>query len=337
MSNNLIISKNSSIYVTCPANIATGGPELLHQLVYELRKLGFDAYMYYLSDDENKYPVHKEYVVYQNPYVLRITDVDSNLLIVPEVYTGVLYDFKKVQKIIWWLSVDNFYTKPPKNLFKKIKKSILNKIKSEKKYEFNLKEEIHHFAQSIYAVEHLKSKGIYKVDYLSDYLNKVFIKKQMSNSLISIKKNIVVYNPKKGIDFTTKLIKEALNIDFIPIENMTSLEVAGLLSSAKVYIDFGNHPGKDRIPREAAVSGCCVITNREGSAYYNSDVPILEEYKFANEIENIKPIILKIENIFKNYEDEIMNFADYRNKIIREQEIFVNDLKKIFLEDNRYE
>ena len=34
-------SKDSIIYVACPAKIYTGGPELLHQLVYKLNNFGY--------------------------------------------------------------------------------------------------------------------------------------------------------------------------------------------------------------------------------------------------------------------------------------------------------
>ena len=46
------------------------------------------------------------------------------------------------------------------------------------------------------------------------------------------------------------------------------------------YIDFGPHPGMDRLPREAALAGCIVITNREGAAAHDEDVPLPPEYKF---------------------------------------------------------
>jgi hypothetical protein len=66
---------------------------------------------------------------------------------------------------------------------------------------------------------------------------------------------------------------------FVPVQNMTKKEVAGLLARAKVYIDFGHHPGKDRIPREAVMAGCCVVTGRRGSARFDADVPLSSEFK----------------------------------------------------------
>ena len=45
-------------------------------------------------------------------------------------------------------------------------------------------------------------------------------------------------------------------------------------------MDFGFHPGQDRLPREAAILKNCIITNKEGSAAIFQDVPIADEFKF---------------------------------------------------------
>mmetsp|Transcript_16764 Transcript_16764/g.36320 ORF Transcript_16764/g.36320 Transcript_16764/m.36320 type:complete len:101 (+) Transcript_16764:228-530(+) len=36
----------------------------------------------------------------------------------------------------------------------------------------------------------------------------------------------------------------------------------------------------DRLPREAALAGCIVITNREGAADFDEDVPLPSRFKF---------------------------------------------------------
>ena len=48
------------------------------------------------------------------------------------------------------------------------------------------------------------------------------------------------------------------------------------------YIDFGPHPGMDRLPREAALAGCVVITNCEGAANFQEDLPLPSEFKFGS-------------------------------------------------------
>jgi len=42
--------------------------------------------------------------------------------------------------------------------------------------------------------------------------------------------------------------------------------------------------GKDRFMREAAVSGCVVVTHKSGAAGYKEDVPIDEKVGFDTEM-----------------------------------------------------
>jgi len=135
---------------------------------------------------------------------------------------------------------------------------------------------------------------------------------------------------KKSFSFTRKIIKHASEIKFVPITNMTRQEVIETLQKTKVYIDFGNYPGKDRLPREAAILGCCVITGKREAAKYFRDVSIPEEYKFEDKEENIPLIVEKIKNCFENYERHYKNFENYRNIIKGEPEKFIKDLKNIF-------
>jgi len=325
----LNINENTKIYVACPANFATGGPELLHQLVYHLNKLGLNAYMFYYNITKED-PVHPAYKEYNNPWVEKVEDNSNNVLIVPEIKTELIYNYKNIQKVIWWLSVDNFYKKfKSRNKIKNIIKKLLYNLRFYKVYQFDSKENIIHLVQSEYARRHLQQKGIKDVYFLGDYLNRYFIIQQ-TNNIDKEKKDIVVYNPKKGFEFTQKIIKFARDIEFVPIQNMTREEVADLLSTAKVYIDFGNHPGKDRIPREAAISGCCVITGKKGSAKYYEDVPISEKYKFEDKEENIPQIVEKIRYCIDNYDEVKKDFNNYRNLIKNEEKKFIEDIKQNF-------
>jgi hypothetical protein len=325
----LNINNSSIIYVACPANFATGGPEVLHQLVHQLKILNFNAFMYYYNWSNDDDPVHPMYKEYQNPYTRNILDVDNNILIVPEIYTKFLNEYSNIQKVIWWLSVDNYYKKfKSKNAFKRILKKILYRF-GMYDFRFENKDNIFHFVQSEYALQHLKEKNISNIFYLSDYLNEQFINKQLQNANIN-RENIVVYNPSKGMDFTKKIIDQASHIRFIPLRNMTREQVAMLLSSAKVYIDFGNHPGKDRIPREASISGCCILTNKRGSAKYHKDVPIPAWAKYEETTGNILHIINKIEEIFDNYETLINEYSEHRKMIENERSQFIQDIKSIF-------
>ncbi len=347
---------NTKFFIACPANIATGGPELLHQLCYHLiNDLDIKAFMYYYNFDSNKFktPVHPEYEFYNVPYVLDIQeeeDIKENILIVPEILSGLslLSKYKNIRKGVWFLSVDYYYfsritkkdfffqrlvnksmklfSKPP--LLDIFTENNLNKLS--KKYDYKqdtlLKIADFYMTNSYRGMNWFKElKPIY---YLSEYLNPEFLKTQTD---LSKKENIVVYNPKKGLAFTKKIISSAKNIKFVPLVNMNREEVIETLQRAKVYIDFGNHPGKDRLPREAAILGCCVITGKRGSAAFYEDVPIPDEYKFDDKQENIPKIIEKIRDCLENFEDRYKDFEYYRQIIKNEPQKFLEDLKKIFV------
>lgn len=332
--NRIKITKTSIIYVCCPAYYKTGGTELLHQLVYEINtNTNIKAFItYYNSSNEYLNPAFSKYV---NEYKLitDIVDCDNNVIIVPEVFTKILLKYNNIRKIIWWESVDNYLINS--NIFEhyKFSKSIISCFKYlVKKYCFNKNTNISiksirknvdlNFVQSIYAKNYLIKNNINNIYFLSDYINDIYLVQSVN---YDIKENVVCYNPKKGFKFTKKLSKKAVDIKFVPIINMSNAEVMETLKRSKVYIDFGNHPGKDRIPREAAMLGCAVITNKRGSAKFKEDVFISEEYKFDDKYKNIDKIIQTIRNIFLNYPNVIMNYEEYRNRIKLEKSTFKND------------
>ncbi len=310
------------VYIVAPANIATGGPELLHQFAKKLIDNGVNVKMYYLPIGVDN-PVHENYKEYDISYTHSITDIDKNIIIVPEVYTEILTEFKYIRKFIWWLSIDNYFF-TLSTLKAKINRRLLTSLNSQKYLFFNpeLKDDnIMHMYQSEYAKLFLLQHGITCIFKLSDYIHQSFIEK--ANQLYDTeKKNIVVYNPLKGTEFTKKLITISKDINFIPIQNMTRDEVIELLSSSKVYMDFGFHPGKDRIPREAVLLGNCIITNRKGSASNTIDVPIDNSFKFVDKNFQLNNIYQKIKDMLNNYGQYKVEFQAYRNEVLQQEEIF---------------
>ncbi|MEO1783963.1 hypothetical protein V4762_02675 [Thermodesulfobium sp. 4217-1] len=346
------IYPNTKIYIAVPASIFTGGPELLHQLMFQLKNvLKIDnVFMYYYPLGSSD-PIHPNFKIYNPTPIDFIEDSQNNLLIVPET-SSLFINYSQIRKALWWLSVDNFYLNFIINskinfffprLINKILKTIINHnifdiveiaLNSKKFQRFVLPDYIetinYHLCQSFYAKEFIKKGGISqdKIYFLSDYLNSSFLS---INTDLSQKDNLVAYNPKKGSSFTKKIISNSKDIKFIPLINMSRTQVISTLQKAKVYIDFGNHPGKDRIPREAAILGCCVITGKRGSAAFFEDVSIPDEYKFEDKDENIPKIISKMKDCLENFESIYKDFDLYREKIKDEPQKFIEDLKKIFV------
>jgi len=355
------IYPDTKIYIACPANFATGGPELLHQLAHHfINDLKVEAFMYYYNFNGNKLktPVHPEYEMYNVPYVTQILERDDNTENILIVYEGrkelsLLSRYENIRKIIYFVSVDNYYFEQvtKKDFFitraiNKISKIIIKKPlidfditsqevldKLAEKYDYRkdplLKLANFYMSNSYRGLKWFSDlKPMY---YLPDYyVNIRFIEESYALNLNS-KKNIVAYNPKKGYLFTKKIIEFADGIKFIPIRNMMRKDVINILKKAKVYIDFGHFPGPERIPKEAAILGCCVITGKRGSAAFYEDVPVTAEYKFEDKEENIPKIIDKIKDCFENFEERRKDFEYYRQIIKNEPQKFVEDLKKIFV------
>lgn len=358
--NTIQIFEDTKIYVVAPAKLATGGPEILHSLAHHLKtNLNIPTFMYYLP--KTKDPTPQEY---KTSYTIEITnyieDKKNNIIIVPETikFIKFLKRFKEIRKIIYWLSVDFFYQSMFYKTFQGFSMALINKINTITIKQFNKKFLPHfdiaskalskysnlnlskidllnvnlHLTQGIRIANHLKEKGLSNVVCIFDYINKDFLEEKFS---ISEKENIVCYNPKKGFEFTSKIIeyckKNNISLKFIPIIGLDRKGVISLLKRAKVYIDFSNFPGRERIPREAVMLGCCVITGKRGSAKYFEDVPIPEEYKFEDKYENIPNIIQKIQECLTNYENKLKDFELSREIIKNEPIRYINLLKSVFV------
>eukprot|EP00540_Astrosyne_radiata_P019164 CAMPEP_0116843322 /NCGR_PEP_ID=MMETSP0418-20121206/12022_1 /TAXON_ID=1158023 /ORGANISM="Astrosyne radiata, Strain 13vi08-1A" /LENGTH=163 /DNA_ID=CAMNT_0004474059 /DNA_START=20 /DNA_END=511 /DNA_ORIENTATION=- len=131
----------------------------------------------------------------------------------------------------------------------------------------------------------------------------------------------VLFNPIKGIHYTDEIRnRSGKAMGFRPIGGgldgrirISPEEVRSLLKQAKIYIDFGPHPGMDRLPREAALAGCVVVTNTEGAAFYEKDVPLPAKYKVKKfDVEIIHKLLT---DILKHFEERTQDLKEYREWI----------------------
>lgn len=316
------LTETSKVYIMCPAHVYTGGPTLLHQLGGRLQADGVDVAMYYWPLTAEK-KVHPGYEKYSLPYIDAIDDCPDNVLIIPETLCGFVPQSLKIQRVLWWLSVDNWW---------KWTREFLQYYEQQAKA-FDAEPlpnvwalsdaGLTHWVQSEYAQRFLRVNGVpaEKILPVGDYLDETFLRRNETITKEN-RQDVVAFNPRKGMEFTRKLMDYAPDIAWRPVQDMTPEQVEEFLHTAKVYVDFGNHPGKDRIPREAVLSGCCLITGRRGAAANTVDIPIAEDLKFFDVEENIPHIAAKIRELLANYEQEVERYADYRQKIREEPDLF---------------
>ena len=355
---NLNSNNDTIYYIVCPSNNDTGGPKDLHQLGLELKNLGKKVFIYYYPANQD-IKVHKNYEVFDLPFVNEIQDSEQNILIVPETNQAIMISkqYKKIQKILWWLSLDFFFITNFNQNYSKFTKlfikspfeiiCIFNNLTNNYfgnlsfakylktiylnfpfKNFVKLQEFKMNLSQSMYQYEVLSSKKV-KSGLLFDYIRDEYFQAREKVSIRN-KENIVCYNPSKSSSFMNKIIDSNPKIKFVRLENYNMNEVIEILSRSKIYIDFGFHPGVDHLPREAAILKNCVITNKEGSAFYSEAVSINERFKFEEKHKNLKKISETINQIFLNFEIELKDFENYVNKLKNEKNNFKKQVSKIF-------
>ncbi|MGZ8162554.1 MAG: hypothetical protein ACXWTT_06775 [Methylobacter sp.] len=322
------MNKFNKILVVCPSGAVTGGPEALHQLVSHMNHLGLPAYIVYLPF-EGTAEAPEPYKCYKAP-VAQYEDVVGNLIIFPEVNPMLALKVKHAKPALWWLSLENFLERrhiwPLHDKVRYIKKVI--KGQRPMGGAKNLKSLLH-FSQTEHSSQYLRSCGIDPIP-LIDSINEDFLTDKYLDK-ISHKQDIILYNPSKGCKVTEALIKAYPQWQFVPLKGLNRDQLSEKLYSAKVYIDFGHHPGRDRMPREAAMHGCCLMTGILGSAGNDVDLPIPKKYKFDSAqpdfIQDFGDLTFQIMN---HFDEHYQALDSYRKWLQDEPRIFRQQIADYF-------
>ena len=332
-----------NVYVLAPYAHATGGVELGHQLVDYINSHEGNAFMVYEKDGEivKDATVTERYSAYNIKVASVIEDASENMLVLPEVYFDWMYRYTAIHAGLWWMSVDNHFKSSHwsdslrhcKGWRQKLQMTHYNlKCHRLNSLEDMRRESIrtYHFYQSAYAQHFLYSQGITRVLPLGDYINPEIYAQAEIADMAAERENLVLYNPAKGYEFTSRLIDANPDVQFIPLKGLTRTQLGDYMRRAKVYIDFGHFPGKDRLPREAVMNGLCIITGTDGAAGFYEDVAIDAAYKFKAKRKNIPAISATIRDIFSDFGKHTCRFDDYRRRIAGEKEQFGRDILNFF-------
>lgn len=336
------MSENSrKIYVVYPRGLRTGGPEALHQLVDMLRKLGQDAYLV-PHPATSATPRAKQFEIYDAPEAAAPVDAEGNVVVVPEVYVADLHAYKYATPVCWWLSIDYSPTfiagrtalrssAGPWTSFKETLIPRLSAAKNRVDPRSLKRSRIIHAVQSSYAWAFLFSHLNVVPSLLSDYTPSAEFLSEYDNGLRDHR--LVTFNPVKGGDIIREVMKVCdPSIEWRPIQGMTRTEVTETLGECGIYLDLGFHPGKDRMPREAALSGALTVVGRRGSGAFHADVPIPWEHKITPGPAEVAYSAGLLPRLMANLPQEIAKQDSYRSTILSERERFKREVSDIFVE-----
>ena len=346
------MNKYSHVYILCPPNSITGGPDALHQMAYYLNRIGVRSSIAYISYLAKRVEIPEPYKRYISSYELDsdIVDKNDNAVVIPETYSYLVDRYKQATVFIWWLSVDNNRIKY--NLIKKVLLSLafpfnyvrslfnhdhlfLERFKNRmliRHYSFNDESlNINHLCASYYALDTIKSNTKNSVYKCIEPISSLFLEKyeQYKEQIqISERSNVILYNPQKCEDIVRGLQEYCPDLVFSPLKGLTQQELIQKYLTSKLYVDFGPFPGAERIPKEAVLFGCSIITGKRGASNYYGDVPIDDRYKFELDDKNL--IVERMRELLDNYPFLNKDFDQYRDVILNLECGFITDLQEIF-------
>lgn len=284
----------------------------MHQLCHTLNTLGQTAYMYYIGTggQTSSLSPSNAPILYKDTYpniqtIYTIDDKEENVLILPEIYTRTWFkEITPIQHIrvaIWWLSFNNAIAFDS--------------------FTLNVKDpNLFHLFQSEYVKQAILPNLTPETRWLDlhDYTQPLFLESPLINLP---RTNRIAYNPTKDVLFS-KYVKE-WHLLSLPLVNLTPTLMWMKLHECKIYVDLGPHPGKDRIPREAALAGCVIITNQLGSAANPIDLPIEEKVDGPDALKR------RIEDVLENYEVYYKKQGPYREWIRNEKKRFIEQVQTL--------
>ncbi|MGS0066197.1 hypothetical protein ACUOJY_28970, partial [Escherichia coli] len=96
------MQKYNKVVVCCPAELVTGGPELLHQFVHHLTEQGVDAHItYYPFCSKHSTPeAYKHYKI----NIISLSEIEASediLIVIPETATQISKRFPYNSIAIW--------------------------------------------------------------------------------------------------------------------------------------------------------------------------------------------------------------------------------------------
>lgn len=340
MSKEQRVVSGCQVFVYYPRGVRTGGPEALHQLVHELRSQKIDAHLVPIPGTARSRAV-AEYARYDAPEIAHAADRSDSIIVLPETHLRIAWRFRYAHVYVWWLSIDFsalFYaerrlkTLPVTGPVSLAKWLLLYGARANypvRRWRLRRRSNVRHLAQSVYAQQFLRKRLGIEAKMLSDVTR---LTREPATPM-ELRGRTVAYNPSKGGRLVER-VREVMqpDWDFVALRGMSGREIERTLSSSAVYLDLGHHPGKDRMPREAALGGAVVIVAKRGSASVAEDVPLADSFKVELGQGYERRVFECVEAVLAKPESSRRAQRSYVDRIKQEEVAFRREVREAFID-----
>ena len=251
---------------------------------------------------------------------LEVALTPSTLLIFPEVLALTALRYSQSPRGVWWLSVDNAFASWPDLTDAQMRSSLFQV------------EELVHFHQSCYAQDFLLRNGARQVVPLSDFVERTYRLDWVAAAAKATwlgPRTIAIF-PRKGGLMASSFIERNPDLPVARIENMSREQVGHALAGTSVYIDFGHHPGKDRVPREAAFAGNIIFLHEHGAGRFHADYPLDSFYLFTPRDVISGELSRRVREALNDYPRHLERQTLLRQRVTLEYDHFMLQVQEAF-------
>ena len=248
----------------------------MHLLAHEIRRLGGQAFLTPWKRTYSR-PRAEAYDPLNVPEA-EIEDAKDVLVLTSEFSFIDLKGIKNAALAVWWLSFENsvpYHVHRLRNL--RLRSAVRSQLMRKKilsgEYGQYLRavrvrrKRAIHFANSYHAKHLMNTRFHLHADMLAAPAQVL-----ASAHVVQKQARQVSYNPAKGGEKRVQaLSSQRPDLVFVPISGLNPTEVTRTLAESSIYLDLGYFPGKDRLPREAALLGVPVVVANLGAARFDED------------------------------------------------------------------
>ncbi|WP_408899070.1 hypothetical protein ACJ5H2_08170 [Nocardioides sp. R1-1] len=331
------------VSVFYPRGVRTGGPEALHQLVDALRSLGHDAALVPLPGTARS-PRVAEYERYDAPERAHAARGPRDAVVTPEIWVPRASVTGAATWFCWWLSVDNspvFLDERRRHTGAEAERTVAAAVRAlPRRLGRGLAGPVRrrrlraavHLAQSVYARDFVARELAVPVALLSDYVtSSITGSDPPAEAARGTTTPVVAFNPAKGGEVVARVAAAVTTpVEWLPIVAMSPAEVEDALARSDVYLELGHLPGKDRIPREAAVRGAVVLIAARGAGANPDDFPLPAEHRIALGDDLAGRTVRVLTDVLADLPEHRRRQAGFRARLAQERRVFLAEVREGF-------